>query len=606
MSQPTAEFDIIFAGGGTTACVAAGRLAAADPSLKILVVEAGPHTQEDPKHLEAGRFFHLLVPGGKTARFNIASPENTPQGRAMVATATAQCLGGGSSLNFVMYNRAAASEYNEWESKFSNPGWGSKDLLPLLKKCETYEIDPNAETHGSSGPLHVSYGASPSQIGQQFLDVASQYDKDRTFTEDSNDLHTVNAYARWPKFIDGKTGRRADTAHGYIYGLQGNKNLQVVAGAHVKRIIIENGRAVGVEYVSNAQVNPDATTASTIAYAKKQIVVSAGSWGSPAILERSGVGSAAVLGKLGIKQVVDLPGVGERLQDHFCSITTHIASDESVTLDAIAQGNPAEIEKWHNQWVKDGTGLMAGNAMDAGIKYRPTETELQTIGPKFRAVWDSLYANAPDRSVMWLGASSVCLTPGVPPTPGQKYFGVGYFLNQPNFIGSTHITSADDPNAPYDYNPGDIDNEADMEFHVYAYKLSREFARRMACFRGEHPAQVPAFPEGSAALLKGVTAPVPADAPNVQYTAEDDKAIRDMVKKFSMIANHAAGTCAMMAREQGGVVDSRLNVYGVAGLKVADLSISPVIVGANTYSTAVVIGEKAAVLIAEDLGISVV
>ncbi|TCD60536.1 hypothetical protein EIP91_009922 [Steccherinum ochraceum] len=597
MSQATANFDIIFAGGGTAACVAAGRLAAADPSLRILIVEAGPHTQEDPKHLQPGRYFELSVPGGNTANFRTANPEKISKGRPMVASVSAV------PWWRVQRELASASEFDEWESRFNNPGWCSKDLIPLLKKCETYEIDPNAETHGSSGPLHVSYGGSPSKIGQQFLDVASQYDKARTFTEDPNDLHTVNVYARWPKFIDGKTGRRSDTAHGYIYGLQGNKNLQVVAGALVKRIIIENDRAVGVEYVPNTQVNPDAPSSSTIAYAKKQIVVSGGSWGSPAILERSGIGSAAVLGKFGIKQVVDLSGVGERLQDHWCAISTFLASDESVTMDGIAQGDPAEIEKWDKQWDKDGTGLMAGNAVDAGIKYRPTETELQAIGPHFRAKWDSLYANAPDRSVTWFGPISVGFHL-LPTAPGQKYFGIGSFLSHPSFFGSTHITSADDPSAPCNFDPGDIDNEADMEFFVYAYKLSREFARRMVCFRGEHPAQIPAFPEGSAARLKDATAPVPLDTPNVQYTADDDKAIREIVKKFSMIASHTSGTCAMIPRAQRGVVDSRLNVYGVKGLKVADLSICPLIVGANTYSTAVVIGEKAAVLIAEELGIS--
>jgi len=371
----------------------------------------------------------------------------------------------------------------------------------------------------------------------------------------------------------------------------------------VKRVILQNGRAVGIEYVPSKQIHLDAPSESMIAYAKKLVVVSAGSWGSPAILERSGIGSRVILEKFGITQLVDLPGVGEHFKDHECLISTFLASEESATLDQIIKGNPDEVEKWNSQWLKDGSGLMASNGLSAGIKYRPNETELKTIGPAFEEKWKTHFANALDRSAMWLGCCAMCFGP-LPTVPNGKYFGVGAFVNHPALLGSTHITSGEDPAAPHDFYPGDLEDEADMELHVFAYKRCREFARRMPCFRGEHPNQKPDFAEGSAAALTNVTSPVAVDASDIRYTKEDDDAIRDYVRKFAIVAMHSLGTCAMMPREQNGVVDSRLNVYGVEGLKVADLSIAPGNVGSNTHSTAVAIGEKAALIIAEELGIS--
>ncbi|KAH8093163.1 GMC oxidoreductase-domain-containing protein [Cristinia sonorae] len=597
-----AEFDIIFAGGGTAACLIAGRLAAADSSLKILVVEAGPHTLNDPAHYQPARFFDHLNPSRNTMKFIMANPEKVPPGR-VVATTAGQCVGGGSSVNFSMYNRPAASEYDNWEVKYSNPGWGSKDLIPLLNKCETYEINPKAETHGSSGPIHVSNGGISGTIGRDFLDVAAAYDTERGYTEDGNDFYNVNLYTHWPKFINGTNGRRSDVAHGFIYSQSENKNLHILAGHLVRRVIIRNGRAVGVEYTPNPQVHPDAPPGDIEVYAKKQVVVSGGSWGSPAILERSGIGSAKILEKFGITQVVDLPGVGERYQDHLCLIVNFLASDESLTLDAIVQGDIDETKKWSAQWEKDGSGMLSTNGLDAGIKYRPTDAEVKAIGPAFEAKWKSYFADFPDRSVMWFGCAAMCFG-ALPRAPNAKYFGVGYFMNHPELLGSTHITSSHDPSAPPDFDPGNLESEADMEFHVFAYKRCREFARRMACFRGEHPDHTPSFPSHSSATMTGVAAPVHANAPDLQYTDEDDEAIKEFIQKFAIIASHALGTCSMMPRERGGVVDPRLNVYGVDGLKVADLSIAPANVGANTYSTALGIAEKAAIIIAEDLGIS--
>ncbi|KAH8077873.1 GMC oxidoreductase-domain-containing protein [Cristinia sonorae] len=613
MSLTNTEFDIIFAGGtffpsplglvgGAAACCTAGRLAAADPSLKILIVEAGPHTQEDPQHVQPARFLSHFTPDSKTVKYVVSNPSEHLGGRITVAPA-GQCLGGGSSVNFTVYNRAAASDYDDWETEYNNPGWGAKDLLPLLKKTETYQIDPEGETHGASGPLKVSYGGHFPNVAKDFLEVAATYDKERKLTEDPNDLYNSNAYGRWPKWIDEKTGRRSDTPHHFIYNQVDNKNLRVLTGSFVKRVIIKDGRAVGVEYVPNPQLHPDASPEPLAAYASKLVVVCGGSFGSPLILERSGIGAAEILKKFGVEQVVDLPGVGERYQDHQHLVALCRTSEDADTLDYVMRGIPEEIEKWDTQWKKDGTGFLAINGLDAGIKLRPTESELKTIGPAFLSRWRQYYADAPDKSVMWLACVAFCMD-AIATAPMGKYYGIGYCLNHPESMGRVHITSGEDATVLPNWDSGFLEHESDMELHMYAYKRCRELARRMPCFRGEYRNYHPDFALDSPAAVNEDTVPVAMDAPDIVYTNEDNKAIREWVRKLVATTWHSLGTCAMMPREQGGVVDSRLNVYGVEGLKVADLSIAPYNVGANTYSTALVIAEKAAVLIGEELGIT--
>ncbi|OBZ67147.1 Alcohol oxidase [Grifola frondosa] len=211
-----------------------------------------------------------------------------------------------------MYTRASASDYNDWEKVHDNPGWGFEELLPLSKKAETYQIAADRPTHGYSGPLKVSYGGASTNIGKEFPITASRYDETRTLVDDANTMTEVNGYVRWPKWIDERSGKRSDVPHHFIYNQQAsNKNLQLLAGCSVRRIVFENNRAVGVEYLHNTRVRPGADNVPHIARSKRLVVVSAGACGSPAILERSGIGGKDILEKHGIQSLVDLPGVGE-------------------------------------------------------------------------------------------------------------------------------------------------------------------------------------------------------------------------------------------------------------------------------------------------------
>ncbi|OJA17120.1 hypothetical protein AZE42_02592, partial [Rhizopogon vesiculosus] len=392
MSHPS-EFDIIFAGGGTTACVVAGRLAACDSSLRILILEAGPHTLNKAAHVQPWQFPFHQAPTSTTVAFNIGNPSPCLNGRVPVVSC-GHCVGGGSSVNSTVYTRAPASDYDDW----GVDGWESKNLIPLMKKLETYDVQPGRPTHGYDGPIKVSSGGYKLGISEEFIDVGKTYHK-RPYVDDSDDLETCNAYSPCAKYIDGKTGRRSDAAHHYIYNQAHNPNLQLWAGKRVKRVIFEDKRAVGVEFTSDPAACQDEDQSSGTARASKLVVLGAGAFGSPIILERSGVGAEAVLKRCGIELLVDLPGVGENYQDHTGAFVPYLAADGTVTMDPLLRGEERVIRENLAQWKHNGKSLIAQNGGDAKIKWRPDDDELKSMGSAFGPRWKEFFQDRPDKPV---------------------------------------------------------------------------------------------------------------------------------------------------------------------------------------------------------------
>ncbi|EIM80090.1 alcohol oxidase-like protein [Stereum hirsutum FP-91666 SS1] len=584
-------YDILIAGAGATGCIVAARVAEADPSLKILVIEAGPDVRDDAAHYQAGRTFHHLHPASKTVKFYAVEPSPHLDNRQAFYL-HGQCVGGGSSMNLTMYTRAAASDYDDWKTVYGAEGWGFADLLPYLKKCENYTLDtPTPEVHGRNGPLVVSHGGEYTTVGKEWLEVAPKYDG-RPVLEDPNDFYTVNGYSRWRKWINSDTGRRSDSAHNYLYPQQDrNTNLHLLTGCVVDKIIFEGTRAAGVEFAQNGRKR--------VIKASRQVVISSGAFGTPGILERSGLGDRSVLQTAGVNVVSDLPGVGENLIDHHVIFFPYNTPQDHITFDSMSRGEPEAMEYWSEIYNKEKRGILSSNPVDAGIKMRASPEELKAIGPEFTKRWDSYYAEAPDKSMLYMGCSVTSCH------AQRETFTVlaSFRQNHPESIGKIHITSSD-PSTPQKFEPMWMSEPADMELLVWAYKHSRETARRMPCYRGEFKPNHPEFAQGSDAYIKDVEmGPVPIDAPPIVYTKEDNEAIRTAIKKFISGCWHTMGSAAMKPRDKNGVVDPRLNVYGTEHLKVADLSICPANVGANPYSTCTAIGEKAAVLICEDLGI---
>jgi len=184
-----------------------------------------------------------------------------------------------------------------------------------------------------------------------------------------------------------------------------------------------------------------------------------------------------------------------------------------------------------------------------------------------------------------------------------QYMTLGTYTAYPYSRGSIHITDKEDVINGYDFDTGFLNHPSDIKKQLWAYKTSREIGRRLPYYKGELELGHPKFKEGSAAALS--TGPIEGEVKNIEYSKEDDEAIEDWIRGNLNTTWHSLGTCQMREKSKGGVVDGKLNVYGVTGLKVADLSMVPENVGANTNNTALVVGEKAAVIIGEELGIQV-
>ncbi|KAF8607378.1 alcohol oxidase [Ceratobasidium sp. AG-I] len=594
MAENISEVDIIFVGGGSAACVAAGRLAASNPGLEILLVEQGPNNLDDPTVVTPALMLSHLVPETKHALFWEGNASTALNGRKSIVPSGGM-LGGGSSINFLMYARASASDFDDWDTD----GWRPNDLLPLLRKMETYHVEPGRDTHGYNGPLHISYSNYYAAIGQEYLDVSVR--KGVPLADDIMDMKTGHGCQRLAKWIDPTTGRRQDAAHRYIHPQASNKFLHVMTKTKVVRVIFEGTKATGVEVVANEAQEPGADQTPRTITARRLVVVSAGAIASPVILQRSGVGAADRLAKAGVKTLVNLPGVGAEYQDHAGLILTFHVADDTETLNAIMDKETGAMDK-HLALFENGQGFLTLNLSDAGSKLRPTQDELQAMGPAFQETWKQQFERAPDKPVaMQILVNGFMGPPSLIPA-NSRFMMMANIATYPLSRGHIYLNSADHQAAP-DFRPGTIEEQSDIDVQIWIYKKSREIARRMPSFRGEFAPLHPKFPEGSAATCVRLDGPPPADMENLAYTAEDNAAIEEFIRDRSDTIWHSIGTVPMKAEKQGGCVDPRLNVYGTTNLKVADLSILPGNVGANTNSTAMLVGEKAAVLIAEDLNL---
>jgi len=304
----------------------------------------------------------------------------------------------------------------------------------------------------------------------------------------------------------------------------------------------------------------------------------------------------------GIPVVEDLPGVGSDYQDHHLSLwayRTNLTPRE--TINGFQDGR-FDIDTA----IKHTDELLGTNGMDAQGKFRPTEAEVEALGPEFKKAWDRDFKNVADRPLMIL-ALYTCYYGDHSVLPDDaEYVSMANWTAYPYSRGYIHVTGPA-MSAPVDFDTGWLTDPGDVDVkkHIWAYKVSREMWRRMPIFRGELAANHPRFPAGSkAAVIEKADGPVMTDdAARIEYSADDDNAIEQRVREVLSTTWHALGTCKMAPRDKKGVVDGDLNVYGIKGLKLADLSVPPENVGANTGNTAFVVGEKAADIIIKELGL---
>lgn len=390
--------------GGAAGCVVAGRLATADPSLEVVVLESGVNNRDDPLVTTPAYFLAHQAPGTTSFTYYKSAPSPYLNNRAPTVHA-ANILGGGSSVNFMLYNRPSSSDFDEWNTR----EWTSRDLLPLFKKVETYHISPGDDTHGYEGPLHVSHGGHTSNLTNEFLAAALDY-KGWEPSIDVNDFETGDKSTFWPKWIHPETGKRSDAAHGYLHPVTDEQtNLRLFTESKAIQVLFEANVAIGVEYLTRCYANSllgakDSDKKVKSIRARKQVVISAGALSTPLILQRSGIGSASKLAGLGIPVVCDLPGVGMNYQDHqlIMSAISRVEAGSDDTGDGIISADPDVLSRLAEEY-KSGKGALAWNFADAGGKMRPSLKEIREMDSfEFEKKWIEYFIDKPEKPVMFV------------------------------------------------------------------------------------------------------------------------------------------------------------------------------------------------------------
>ncbi|KAI0017932.1 putative alcohol oxidase [Xylariomycetidae sp. FL0641] len=593
------EVDIIIAGGGTSACVVAARLTDADPSLSVLVVEGGSNNQS-PIVEHPAFFLAHLDPGTKTNRFYMTKASREIDDREL-SLPTGNVLGGGSSTNMMMYSRAQRSDWDSWGIQ----EWSADAMIPYLKKTETFHGRDGKGVHGHDGPIHVSRGTWTSpKIQDECMAAAARLGW--TEVDDISDLESVNALGRAYRFVSPE-GKRQDAATCYLHPrLDDGKhpNLNVLLETQVERILLDESKtAVGVEVRPNPAFQPgDASGQSRKIKARKMVIVSCGTCATPSLLERSGIGEAKILERAGVEVAIDLPGVGRGYEDHHLlayayenSLSPEDTLDELV-LKKMMRGGVEDL-------LKSGTKMLGSNGQEVQGKIRPTDEEVAALGPEFQRAWDEEFKNHPDKPL-----ALFTVLGGFPGDPrdatGDPCLAVTLFTVYPFSRGQIHVTGPD-LGDPVDFDTGffaDAGN-VDIKKHMWGYKKQRELIRRMPCYRGENPKLHPPFAAGSAAACRQFAQPPGPDVADIRYSAADDAVLEQWLRRNVGTTWHSLGTCKMLPRDRLGVVDPALAVHGARGLKIADLSIAPRNVAANTNNTALAIGEKAADIFIRELGL---
>ncbi|KAK8052405.1 glucose dehydrogenase [Apiospora rasikravindrae] len=596
------KVDVIVAGGGTAGCIVAARLAEADPALSVLVIEGGRNNADDPSVAHPLLFMSHLAPTSDTTRLYTGGPE--PQiGDRRLTVPAGGILGGGSSVNMMQYSRAQRHDWDSWKAE----GWSAEEMIPFLRKLETYQGPGKAEVHGDQGPIRVSEGNYVAERPQnEFIKAAAQLGYPEHV--DLQDLDSNNGVQRARRFVSAE-GVRSDTAHAYLHPKMGSEgdhgkypNLHVLVQSQVVRAIFEDQKAVGVEYRGNPKFQ---TTPIRSVRAEKMVILSAGTFGTPLILERSGVGDQSILEAAEVPLVAHLPGVGQNYQDHHLMTYTYkTALNPDETADAIIAGRVDMGEL-----LRTNANILGWNAQDITCKLRPSDAEVAALGPEFQAAYERDFKHNENKPLAMVAPASAFPGPPTPDMEPGQYYTVTAFTVYPYSRGHVQIQSSSDPDAPVDFATDFLTDPLDIKKHVWVYKKQREIVRRMpSVYRGELPGTHPPFAADSGAAL--VTTIEGANRPeaggvveDIVYTPEDDAVIEQWVRDKVGTTWHSLGTCAMAPLERGGVVDARLGVHGLRNLKVADLSIAPENVAANTANTAMAIGERAADIFIRELGL---
>jgi choline dehydrogenase-like flavoprotein len=447
-------------------------------------------------------------------------------------------LGGSSSINAMIYMRGVPGDYDEWES-LGAPGWGWSALLPLFKQLENNERGADA-LHGTGGELNVADLRHPNPLAKLFIDSAIE-----AGLPQNDDFNGPDQAGAGPYQVTQKNGRRHSAARAFLDAAKSRPNLTIHTGAHVTKILLENKRATGVELRLASGL--------TRLTASREIILAGGAINSPQLLLLSGIGPRAELARHNIEQTHDLPGVGQNLQDHLDASV--IIKDKSKRAIGVGPGSLMTIAKALFEYRKSGAGMFASNAAESGAFARLTPD-----------------SSRPEIQFHFL--------PTMLRDHGRKLtIGYGMTLHccqlRPKSRGYIALKSNDPFAAPL-IQPNYLSHDDDIAELLAAFKLGRRII--------------------NTPIMKAAAGGTEID-PGPAITS--DAQLIEFIRNNAETIYHPVGTCKM-GQDDMAVVDDRLRVHGITGLRVADASIMPRLIGGNTNAPSMVIGEKAARMILAD------
>lgn len=529
------EVDYIVVGAGSAGCVLANRLSA-DPDIRVVLLEAGGRDWNPWIHIPVGYFKTMLNPSLDWCYKT--EPDPGLNGRRL-DWPRGKVLGGSSSLNGLLYVRGQPADYDRWR-QMGNAGWGWDDVLPLFKRSENNERGRDG-FHGDKGPLRVSNMRIQRPVCDAW--VAAAQAAGYPFNPDYNGAEQEGVgYFQ----LTTHNGRRCSAAVAYLNPAKTRDNLQIITRAQVQRIVLEDGRAVGVTYLDRAGRQLQLKC-------RHEVVLSSGSIGSPHILMLSGIGDPSHLKENGVEVTHDLPGVGQNLQDHLQARLVYKCNEPTLNDEVRSLFNQARIAAKYALF-RSGPMAMAASLATGFMK---TGDHVETPDIQFHVQpWS---ADSPGEGVHPFSAftTSVCQL-------------------RPESRGEIRLAGPDPRTYPT-IHPNYLSTETDRQTIVAGVRIARKIA---------------ALPPLKSKISQEFR-------PSRDLAMDDYEGTLDWARNNSSSIYHPTGTCRM-GSGPGAVVDDRLRVHGISGLRVADCSIMPEIVSGNTNAPAIMIGEKASDLMIED------